>query len=73
MENGDRLYIMLGEIRADVKNVIVKLSDQDDRLNHHSSRITQLEKISHKRAVLWGAALAAFPFIFTALGWYLTQ
>jgi len=67
------VYLLLGEVKADLKNILGKMTDQHDRLDNHSERIVALEKASHKRSVLWGAMMTVLPFIFTGLGWYITR
>ena len=57
------MYI-LGEIRADMKNLLSKSVDQDTRLNSHSERITNVERFQYKLA---GAAVAVSTAIGIAL------
>ena len=72
------LYMLLGEMRGDLKSIIGSLSTMRDDHRQlreeveknelkHDTRLTQLEKF---RWQLAGIALV-LPFAVTALGWYL--
>lgn len=55
MEDSNKLYMLLGEMSADIKNILIKGTEQDDRLDSHSRRITAIEKFQWK---VMGAATA---------------
>jgi len=48
MENENKLYLLLGEMSADIKNILQKCTEQDGRLEQHSSRLTALERFQWK-------------------------
>lgn len=54
-QDQNSLYLLLGEMSADIKNILKKGLEQDARLEHHSSRIQNLEKFQWK--VLGGATV----------------
>lgn len=55
MDDHNRLYLLLGEMSADIKNILIKGTEQDDRMDNHSRRIASIEKFQWK---LMGAATA---------------
>lgn len=48
MENENKLYLLLGEMSADIKNILKKGTEQDARLDNHSQRITVVERFQWK-------------------------
>lgn len=54
-ESDNKLYLLLGEIRGDVKSLIQSNHDQSQRLDQHSNRLTTLERFQWK---LMGGATA---------------
>lgn len=55
MDNESKLYLLLGEMSADIKNILIKGTEQDARLDSHSTRITSIERFQWK---VMGAATA---------------
>ncbi len=54
-ESDNKLYLLLGEIRGDIKSLIQSNQDQSQRLDQHSARLTTLERFQWK---LMGGATA---------------
>ena len=77
-ENDNGLYMILGEMRGDLKSIVSsqgtmrsdhrQLREDVEKIEvKHDTRITQLEKIRWKLA---GIALL-IPFGITVIGWYI--
>tara|TARA_R110002012_G_scaffold212967_1_gene384026 strand:+ start:242 stop:448 length:207 start_codon:yes stop_codon:yes gene_type:complete len=60
-DQDNKLYLLLGEIRGDIKSLMQSASDQGTRLDSHSNRITVVERFQWKLA---GGAVA----LSTAIG-----
>ena len=52
-DDNNKLYLLLGEMSSDIKNILKRSTEQDARLEAHSSRICALEKFQWK--VMGGA------------------
>lgn len=50
-----KLFLLLGEIRGDIKSLVKSAQDQSNRLDQHSARLTTLERFQWK---LMGGATA---------------
>ena len=48
-----KMFLLLGEIRGDIKSLVKSAQDQSNRLDQHSARLTTLERFQWK---LMGAA-----------------
>lgn len=60
MKSDSDLYMLLGEMSSDIKNILCRSVEQDTRLDNHSNRITAVEKFQWK---LIGMATAISAFI----------
>jgi hypothetical protein len=64
MSTDTELHRVLGEISSDVKHVLIRQDNQDNRLNRMHDRLATVEKFQWK---LVGLA-AAIPTLMTAAG-----
>lgn len=75
--NHDQLYLMLGELRGDVKAILLQTTKTNGTLNNHSKRIEGLESdksfnrgLSIKRHGLTaGISSAVSAIIVAIIGW----
>lgn len=63
-DNENKLYMLLGEMSADIKNILAKSNDQEDRLNAQCARIGKIEAFQWR---LVGAATAASALVGIAI------
>jgi hypothetical protein len=59
-----KLFMLLGEMSSDIKSILRKSTEQDDRLNAHSERISNLEQFKWR---LMGIVTATSAIVGTAI------